>query len=324
MRVIVVGLGVQGQQAPALRGRRLRRHRRSVRNPEADFRAMCARCRSTHYDAALVCIPDAAEDRDCSAISSTHGKHVLVEKPLVAERRGGARPAAAGRARQAASCCYTAYNHRFEPHFVRMRDLVESGELGRIYRCRMFYGNGTARLVRNSAWRDHGAGVLADLGSHLLDTARFWFGDIGERFSHRLGRPLREPRPDHVVFAAPGARPQLELEMTLLTLAQPFHLRRVRRERHRAHQSLCKWGPSTFTHRTRMLPSGRPPEQSVTLVQDDPTWALEYEHFKALCRAAADRSRERPLAQSRAAQARRRDGTRWRARHDSPSSAMPG
>ncbi len=33
-----------------------------------------------------------------------------------------------------------------------------------------------------------------------------------------------------------------------------------------------------------MLPSGRPPEESVTLVQDDPTWAIEYEHFKRLCR----------------------------------------
>ena len=90
---------------------------------------------------------------------------------------------------------YTAYNHRFEPHFVRMRDLVKSGALGTIYRCRMFYGNGTARLVRNSDWRDQGAGVLADLGSHVLDTARFWFGDIGDEFSHRLGRPLREPQP---------------------------------------------------------------------------------------------------------------------------------
>ena len=27
-------------------------------------------------------------------------------------------------------------------------------ELGRLYRCRLFYGNGTARLVRESAWRD--------------------------------------------------------------------------------------------------------------------------------------------------------------------------
>src|SRR5919206_4027303 len=112
-----------------------------------------------------------------------HGKHVLVEKPLQAEREEELRELEAI-ARRAGAICYTAYNHRFEPHYVRMRDLVQSGVLGRIYSCRMFYGNGTARLVRESEWRDQGAGVLADLGSHLLDTARFWFGDIG--FDFRL------------------------------------------------------------------------------------------------------------------------------------------
>ena len=91
--------------------------------------------------------------------------------------------------------CYTAYNHRFEPHFVRMRDLIASGELGTIYRCRMFYGNGTARLVRDSAWRDQGAGVLPDLGSHLLDTCRFWFGDISDDFTVVSANASRTARP---------------------------------------------------------------------------------------------------------------------------------
>ena len=59
-------------------------------------------------------------------------------------------------------------------------------------------------------------------------------------------------------------------------------------ERGSAHiSSLCKWGRSVFTRRTRVLPSGRPHEESVALVQADPTWALEYQHFKALCRNGA-------------------------------------
>ena len=70
--------------------------------------------------------------------------------------------------------------------------------------------------------------------------------------------------------------------------------------------SLCKWGPTSFTVRTRVLPSGRPPEETVTLVQDDPTWAAEYAHFKSLvARRAADRPRHRPLAQQAAAPAGR-------------------
>ena len=91
--------------------------------------------------------------------------------------------------------------------------------------------------------------------------------------------------PDHVVIGteveAGGVR--IELEMTLLMWRNHFTCD-ILAEHGSAHiDSLCKWGPSTFTHRTRMLPSGRPPEQSVTMVAEDPTWALEYAHFKDLC-----------------------------------------
>ena len=90
--------------------------------------------------------------------------------------------------------------------------------------------------------------------------------------------------------------------MTLLSWRNHFTCD-VFAENGSAHiSSLCKWGPSEFTHRARILPSGRPPEQSVTLVQDDPTWALEYEHFKDVVpKTPADRPVERHLAQSRAA-----------------------
>jgi predicted dehydrogenase len=280
MRVIVVGLGVQGHKR--------RRFAESdfvcsvdVRNPEADFRDL-REVSLDSFDAALLCVPDAAKIELVDYLVA-HDKHALIEKPLVAEDE-----AALARlerdARAAGVVLYVAYNHRFEPHFVRMRDLVASGALGKIYRCRMFYGNGTARLVRNSDWRDQGAGVIDDLGSHVLDTARFWFGDIGDHLSIVSAGSFENRSPDHVVFVAPRATPQLEFEMTLLSWRNHFTCD-VFAENGSAHiSSLCKWGPAEFTHRTRVLPSGRPPEQSVTLIQDDPTWALEYEHFKALCR----------------------------------------
>ncbi len=45
-------------------------------------------------------------------------------------------------------------NHSFEPLYVRMYDLVRPGALNRNYHCRMFHGDGTVRLVRDSEGRD--------------------------------------------------------------------------------------------------------------------------------------------------------------------------
>ena len=279
MRTIVVGLGVQG-------------HKRQ-RFADADFvGSVDTKNRQANfpdirnvavdsYDSALLCVPDAAKVELIEYLID-HGKHALVEKPLVAADETTLKKLEQ-RAREKNVMIYVAYNHRFEPHFVSMRDLIASGVLGKIYRCRMFYGNGTARLVRDSEWRDQGAGVLDDLGSHVLDTARFWFGEIGDQFSIVSADRFENRSPDHVVFASKRSMPRLEFEMTLLNWRNHFTCD-VFAEHGSAHiSSLCKWGPSEFTHRLRILPSGRPPEQTVTLVQDDPTWALEYEHFKVLC-----------------------------------------
>ncbi len=293
MRVIVVGLGVQGYKRRRFAGGEFVAAVDPV-NTEAQYRRI-EDVPLDSYDAALCCIPDEPKVAVLSYLLG-HGKHALVEKPLFAEDDGDLKRLEE-LAKRNRVVCYTAYNHRFEPSFVRLRELIGSGELGTVYRCRMFYGNGTARLVRDSAWRDQGAGVLPDLGSHLLDTARFWFGDVGDEFEVVSCDRFENRSLDHVVIAAPSARPRLEFEMTLLSWRNHFTCD-VFAEKGSAHlRSLCKWGPASFTHRTRILPSGRPPEETVTVVSDDPTWALEYAHFKELCerRTTTDLSNDRWL-----------------------------
>jgi predicted dehydrogenase len=283
LKAIVVGLGVQGAKRRAAAGPEFVCAVDPV-NVEAAFRSV-KDVPLERYDAALVCTPDEPKAEILEYLLA-NGKHVLVEKPLwCASDEQIERLERTARA--SGAVCYTAYNHRFEPHCVRMREVLASGELGEVYRCRMFYGNGTARLVRDSAWRDRAAGVLPDLGSHLLDTALYWFGALPEDLAVLSARRFENRAPDHVVVGAPGARPQLELEMTLLAWRNDF-VCDVLAERGSAHiRSLCKWGPSSFTLRKRVLPVGRPPEESITLVQADPTWALEYAHFKALCASGA-------------------------------------
>jgi scyllo-inositol 2-dehydrogenase (NADP+) len=279
MRSIVVGLGVQGYKRRQFAGSDFVASVDPVNN-EADYKTI-EDVPLGDFDAALCCIPDDPKLEVLDYFLS-NGKHVLVEKPLWVPQLGDI-DHLERLARSKGVVCYTAYNHRFEPHFVKMRQLIASGALGNIYSCRMFYGNGTARLVKDSAWRDQGAGVLPDLGSHLLDTCRFWFGDIADTFALTSVNRFENLSPDHVIIASEQSAPRIELEMTLLSWRNHFTCD-VFAEKGSAHiESLCKWGPSTFTHRTRVLPSGRPPETAETLVQSDPTWALEYAHFKHLC-----------------------------------------
>ena len=278
MRSVIVGYGVQGKKRLRVAGADGVGIVDPV-SPDARWRDI-TEVPLDAYEAALVCTPDAPKIAILSHLARA-GKHALVEKPLHGDT-DEALAALQQMARANGAVIYTAYNHRFEPHYVRMRDVIRSGELGRIYRCRMFYGNGTARLVRESEWRDQGAGVLPDLGSHLLDTARFWFGDLEDDFDVVSANRFENRALDHVVVASERSAPTLELEMTLLSWRNHFTCD-VLAEKGSAHiESLCKWGPTTFTRRMRVLPSGRPSEESVTLVQDDPTWAIEYAHFREL------------------------------------------
>jgi scyllo-inositol 2-dehydrogenase (NADP+) len=281
MRVIVVGLGIQGKKRADIAGKECVATVDPYHSAVSYKNVRDAPLNS--FDAALVCTPDECKI-DILEYLLTQGKHVLVEKPLL-DASTSHLERLQSLAKERRVSCYTAYNHRFEPHFVRMKELIESDRLGQIYHCRMFYGNGTARDVRNSPWRDQNAGVLPDLGSHLLDTLLFWFGSQHLHFQLHRARNFENKSPDHVLISSDGF-PTIDLEMSLLSWRNHFTCDIIA-ERGSAHiESLCKWGPTKFTLRHRKLPSGKPDEESITLAQPDPTWALEYQYFKEICAQA--------------------------------------
>ena len=285
LRTVVIGLGVQG-----------RKRRRVAQgdvvatvdphNTDADVRTL-AEVPPEDFDAAMVCTPDDAKPVLVADLLE-RGKHVLVEKPLLADTatlRDFKRLA-----KENGAVCYTAYNHRFEPHIVRLKKAAENGALGRLYLARFFYGNGTARDVRDSPWRDKDGGVLGDLGSHLLDLALFLFGPVEAPFLLFSSNRFENKALDHVSFGTPATAddtPVLEMEATLVSWRNSFGAD-LYGEKGSAHvESLCKWGPSRFILRTRVLPSGPPAEDIIELEEPDPTWETEYRHFKSLCAAGS-------------------------------------
>jgi predicted dehydrogenase len=279
MRCLIVGVGVQGRKRRAVAGADVVATVDPVA-PDANYTAL-EDVPLDRYDAALVCTPDRAKHAALIYLLS-HGKHVLVEKPLLADDPSTLHQLAE-MARRSGVACYTAYNHRFEPQVRRLKELLEAGTLGSIYLNRFFYGNGTARDVQRSPWRDQGAGVLADLGSHLLDLTLHLFGTPQSAFVPWGAYRFENRAFDHCAFGIAG-RPAFEYQTSLVCWRNTFSID-VIGERGSAHlHGLCKWGPSTLTVRKRILPSGRPEEEVKTVSGPDPTWELEYSHFKQLCK----------------------------------------
>ena len=140
------------------------------------------------------------------------------------------------------------------------------------------------------------APVCCRISAHIFWTpCGFGLGRARTRSSSARRTVSKTTAPDHVVLTSSGSRPAIELEMTLLSWRNHFTCD-ILAENGSAHiRSLCKWGPSSFVHRRRILPSGRPPEEQVTLVQDDPTWQAEYKHFKRLCACRALSSLENDI-----------------------------
>ena len=291
MKVIIVGLGVQGRKRLAASGDDVVATVDPVAQG-ADYRSLDD-VPNEEYEAAFVCTPNDPKVELLRKLFDL-GKNVLVEKPLLSDD-ADALTDLVNRRRRAGVVCYTAYNHRFEPNVVRLKRAVDTGILGRLYFSRLSYGNGTARRVRESVWRDQGSGVLGDLGCHLLDMALMLFGTIDTTYKIWQAARFENRSLDHVIFGTEG-EPAVEMSVSWLNWRNVFSID-VYGEKGSAHiNSLCKWGRSTYTLRKRILPSGKPVEESVTITDPDPTWALELAHFKKLCQKGSAGNIENDLA----------------------------
>ena len=108
------------------------------------------------------------------------GKHVLCEKPLGRDADESydiwQRVAATG----VKHLC--AFNYRFVPAVRLAREMVEAGELGEIRHFRGRYLQDWGDDPTLDTWRFDaaaaGSGALGDLGTHVVDLARFLVGDI--------------------------------------------------------------------------------------------------------------------------------------------------
>jgi len=118
-------------------------------------------------DAELFVVATQSQDHARHAIEGLKaGLHVLCEKPMATSLRQADRVLA--QAKNAPGIFTVHQNHRFDPFFARVQDVVHSGLLGEVF----FIRTGEYSYARRNDWqtlRKYGGGLLNNNGVHLLD-----------------------------------------------------------------------------------------------------------------------------------------------------------
>jgi predicted dehydrogenase len=109
-----------------------------------------------------------------------NGKHVLCEKPLGRSAEESHRMWRA--AEDAAVVHMCGFNYRFVPAVRLVREMLDAGELGDVVHFRARYLQSWGWDADESLWRFDpvlaGTGALGDLGTHIIDLARYLVGEV--------------------------------------------------------------------------------------------------------------------------------------------------
>ncbi len=132
--------------------------------------------RDSAVHALIVATPDAQHERQVIAAANA-GVHVLCEKPMTSSPEGCRRMAEA--IRRSGVTFAMGYSLRFLKRLQTIRELTQSGALGRVWFARALWTSKTA--ASQETWRtDRREAVhwaIGRVGTHLIDLYRWYFGE---------------------------------------------------------------------------------------------------------------------------------------------------
>jgi predicted dehydrogenase len=171
----------------------------SVPQTYADYRQMID---EAHLDAVVVASPDDLHYEMVMAALDA-GLHVLCEKPVALNADHA--KAMYDRAEAAGIKHMVNFTYRWVPSFRWAKQLLDDGYLGQMFHGNLQYIAGYARS-KSYSWRFDGNranGAVGDIGSHVIDLARWYMGDIASVSAHlsnfvdRVDKDERPVRPSN-------------------------------------------------------------------------------------------------------------------------------
>ena len=310
--VAIVGCGLIGQKrSKALAGARLVACADLTRD-RADALARTApgaiasddwRTAVNRPDVDIVVVATTNESLSDIALGAVEaGKHVLVEKP--AARSVAEIDPVIEAATRRRRLVRVGFNHRYHPALLKAHELFATGALGPLMFMRGRYGHG-GRVGYDREWRADpalsGGGELIDQGVHLIDLARWFFGDFPtvSGFAHTYYWQM--PVDDNAFLTLRTATDQTAfLHVSCTEWKNLFSLEIYGRDGKVHIEGLGgSYGVEKLTF-YRMLPEMGPPETTAWEFQrGDQSWALEFAEF--LDDIRLDRQPSAGLADARAA-----------------------
>src|SRR5687767_824366 len=149
--------------------------------------------RSGEIDAVVIATPH-WQHADLAVNALEAGLHVLCEKPLsvTVEQSDRVLQAAA----ESRGMFVVVHQKRFEPAYLFVKQLLDSGELGQLYRCSMIESAWRSESYYRSSpwrgtWRGEGGGVLLNQAPHLLDRYA-WLCGMPETVTARCDTTLHD------------------------------------------------------------------------------------------------------------------------------------
>jgi len=139
-------------------------------------------------DVVCVCTPSGLH-AEVGVQAARAGKHVIVEKPIDVSLEAADRLITA--CREAGVRLGVIFQHRFDDGVQALRDLIDSGRLGRLllgaaatkwYRTQEYYDSGAWR----GSWELDGGGCLMNQGVHYVDLLQWMMGPV-ERVVAQMG-----------------------------------------------------------------------------------------------------------------------------------------
>jgi len=115
-------------------------------------------------------------------MAARHKKHVITQKPMAPSFETAKKMMQV--TREAGVKYYVHENYRWQPQFRRIKEILDSGVIGKPYRCKSNFNTAFPVFETQPFLAELEQFALTDQGSHQFDVLRFFFGDARSLYCH--------------------------------------------------------------------------------------------------------------------------------------------